>query len=97
MIGQELNLNTNPQYIRFVNKIQELMFNEASPKEIAGFNGNLILDDEGLPKEYRLFANIMKQMDDSDTNKELPKSRSIEDYNFLVFFIEDVDQMENIY
>jgi len=97
MIDQELNLNTNPQYIRFVNKIQELMFNEVSPNELAGFNGTLILDDEGLPKEYRLFANIMKQMDDSEVSKELPKSRSIDKYNFLVFFIEDVDQMENIY
>jgi len=96
MIKNEYNLNMDPTYIRFVNKIQELAFTGVSPNEIATYNDTIYLDEAGIQKEYRLFANIMKQ-DVGGREETPPKSRPIDEYNLLVFFIEDVDQMENIF
>lgn len=90
-------INTHPEFIKYVNRIQDKTFSETeSDQEYPGHNFNITLkdkDSEGKEKYklYKVFGkNMYSEKAPSQYQSYPPDSRSSDKYNLLVFIIMDV-------
>lgn len=92
------NVNESPEFVRFVNEMQKLVFSGSSDESAIlrqGYNYTFFNESSGdyATKQYRFYGQSFRTEDKAQVND----SRPIDEYNMIVIIIEDVAHSQTVF